>query len=468
MTAVASLAPLAVSGLPRAPFPLLSAALLRQRLSAPGELAVVDVREAGARAREGHLLQSVPLPLGQIELRAGVLLPRFGVPVVVTDGGDGGAAERAAWRLSDLGYKDVSILDGGAAGWAAAGGALYTGANVLSRALGAVVAQSGAAPGRRPGARRVRGDAVVGRAVGARAVERRLRAASAAGACALAGTGRAGTGDLAARFGIQTLDAAGLRRFEAERGGRCLYLLDVRSRAEYEAGHLPGALWAEGGRLMLAAERWIGARNGRIVLVDTAGGPRAAVAASWLIQLGIGDVHVHVMDERASDLLRGPERAPVLGAPSAVPRIGPARLKHLLDRAAVVVLDLDTSLAYARGHVPGARFAVRSRLPQGVERLPHRPVVLTSADGRLAAFARADLLGAGREVWVLEGGTQAWRAAGFPLEVGATHLLHAPDDVWSGAVAGGRPVARRRAWAGDMDLLRRIARDDTLTFRLWP
>ncbi len=42
-------------------------AALRQLLSESGEIAVVDVREEGVRAGSGHILQSVPLPLSQIE-----------------------------------------------------------------------------------------------------------------------------------------------------------------------------------------------------------------------------------------------------------------------------------------------------------------------------------------------------------------------------------------------------------------
>ncbi|WP_454916442.1 rhodanese-like domain-containing protein [Xanthobacter sediminis] len=547
MTSAASAA-LASAAPASSAVPLLSAADLRARLAAPGELALVDVREEGARARDGHILQSVPLPLSQIELRAGALLPRFGVPVVVSDGGDGALAERAARRLKELGYRDVSILDGGAAGWAAAGGVLYTGSNVLSKAFGEFVEHAYGTPhlpAAEIRARLERGDDLVvldGRTLeefeafsipGAHAVPNAElpyrvhglvrsdetlvvvncagRTRSIIGAQALINAGipnpvaalengtmawlfegyelahgarrpapapsgaalekaRETAARLTARFGIRSLDAAGLVRFAAERSSHTLYVLDVRTRAEYEAGHLPGALWAEGGQLVQATDRWIGTRNARIVLVDDADGVRAAITASWLIQLGIGDVYVHALDATSPDLLQGLEQAPVLGATPAVPRVAPDRLKELLDREAVVVLDLDSSLAYERGHVPGAHFAVRARLPQGVEGLPHRPLVLASADGRLAAFAVADLAGAGREVWVLDGGTDAWRAAGLPLETGATRPLHTADDVWRSPYqeAGDRHAAFQRYLDWEIDLIRQIERDDTVSFRVWP
>ncbi len=546
MTATAALKTVAATA--DESIPALSAEALRALLAAPGELAVVDVREEGVRARDGHILQSVPLPLGQIELRAASLLPRFGAPVVVSDAGDGDLALRAARRLQALGYTDVALLAGGVAGWAAAGGTLYTGSNVLSKAFGEFVEHAYGTP--RLSAREVktrldRGDDLVvldGRTLqefenfhipGARAVpnaelpyrvhdlvrsEETLvvvncagRTRSIIGAQALINAGianpvvalengtmawlfeglalDAGAGEavpdpqpeslekaratvsrLTRRFGIRTLDAEGLARFRAERGERTLYLLDVRTRAEYEAGHLPRSLWAEGGQLVQATDRWIGTRNARIVLLDDEDGVRAAITASWLIQLGVGDVYVHSIYPAAETLERGPERPVVLGAAPALSAISAADLARQIAADAVVVLDLDDSLAHARGHVPGARFAVRARLPAGLETLPQRPLVLTSADGRLAAFAAADLAATGRPVSVLEGGTAAWIAAGLPLETGESAPLHAADDIWRSPYqeAGDRHAAFQRYLDWEIALIHQIEHDDTVSFKVYP
>ncbi|MFG1298236.1 rhodanese-like domain-containing protein [Xanthobacter sp. V3C-3] len=536
------------AGVPAAEVPTLDAGALRARLAAPGELALIDVREEGVRSRDGHILQSVPLPLGQIELRAAALLPRFGAPVVVTDAGDGDRAFRAARRLAELGYTDVSVLEGGVAAWAAAGGVVYTGANVLSKAFGEFVEHAYGTPrlpAREVKARLDRGEDLVvldgrtfqefetfhipgahavpnaelplrvhdlvasdatlvvvncaGRTrsiIGAQALinagipnpvvalengtmawlfegydlaQGDLRPAPAPGAKGLE-KARATVSRLAQRFGIRALDAAGLARFEAERGARTLYVLDVRTRAEFEAGHLPGAVWAEGGQLVQATDRWVGTRNARIVLVDDADGVRAAITASWLIQLGVGEVHVHAIDPGAADLERGPERTTVLGRAPTVAVTTVAGLERLLAREAAVVLDLDTSLAYAAGHIPGARFAVRARLPEGLDSLPQRPLVVTSADGRLAALAAADLAGAGRQVSVLEGGTAAWRAAGLPIETGETALLHVADDVWRSPYqeGGDRHAAFRRYLDWEIALIDQIGRDDTIAFKVYP
>lgn len=535
------------------PVQVLDIPTLRARLAAPGELALIDVREEGVRARDGHILQSVPLPLGQIELRAAALLPRFGAPVVVTDAGDGDRAFRAARRLAELGYTDVAVLEGGVAAWAASGGVVYTGSNVLSKAFGEFVEHAYGTPrlpAREVKARLDRGEDLVvldGRTFGefetfhipgAHAVPNAElplrvhdlvasddtlvvvncagRTRSIIGAQALINAGipnpvvalengtmawlfegydlahgdlnaapapgpeglekaRATVARLTRRFGIRSLDAEGLARFEAERGARTLYVLDVRTRAEFEAGHLPGAIWAEGGQLVQATDRWVGTRNARIVLVDDADGVRAAITASWLIQLGVGDVYVHTVDVHPVDpaaphLERGPERTTALGRAPTVAVTTVAGLERLIARDAAVVLDLDTSLAYAAGHIPGARFAVRARLPEGLDGLPQRPLVLTSVDGRLAALAAADLAGAGRQVSVLEGGTAAWRAAGLPLETGETALLHAADDVWRSPYqeAGDRHAAFRRYLDWEIALIDQIGRDDTIAFKVYP
>src|SRR5690348_11648516 len=95
------------------------AAELRQRYQAGGEIAIVDAREEGV-FHERHLLMASCLPLSRLELIAPGLLPRRSAPIVVCDdktpGGEG-LAERAAARLIDGGYTDVSVLEGGVKAW---------------------------------------------------------------------------------------------------------------------------------------------------------------------------------------------------------------------------------------------------------------------------------------------------------------------------------------------------------------
>lgn len=57
------------------------------------------------------------------------LVPRQSAPIVVYDDGEG-FAEPAAARLRELGYTNVSVLDGGLSGWIAVGGEVYRDASV--------------------------------------------------------------------------------------------------------------------------------------------------------------------------------------------------------------------------------------------------------------------------------------------------------------------------------------------------
>jgi rhodanese-related sulfurtransferase len=66
---------------------------------------------------------------------------------------------------------------------------------------------------------------------------------------------------LSQRFDLSWIDETTLERFRSEAELRSLYVYDVRSKAEFEAGHLPDARWAEGGQLVQGIDRWIGARN---------------------------------------------------------------------------------------------------------------------------------------------------------------------------------------------------------------
>ncbi len=103
------------------------------------------------------------------------------------------------------------------------------------------------------------------------------------------------------------------------------------------------------------------------------------------------------------------------------------------------MVDLALSKRHKAGHVPGAWFAIRSRLAQAVEKLPAgtTQIVLTSEDGNWARLAASELRGAGvagvpgtPELALLAGGNSAWRAAGLPLEAGIPHPLDVVDDAW--------------------------------------
>lgn len=104
------------------------------RVYGPGEIALIDLREAGPFS-EGHPLFAVPCAYSRLELRIGALVPRWSAPIILVDGGDG-IARRAGQQLEAMGYGDVSVVEGGVAAFAETGETLYKGVNVPSKVLG--------------------------------------------------------------------------------------------------------------------------------------------------------------------------------------------------------------------------------------------------------------------------------------------------------------------------------------------
>ncbi len=274
---------------------------------------------------------------------------------------------------------------------------------------------------------------------------------------------------VAARCDIRHIDKAALAAWRAEADRRSLYLLDVRTPEEYEAGHLAGARSAPGGQLVQETDAHVAIWGARIVLIDD-NGVRATMTASWLKQMGWDDVAVLVATPDG-DWVSGPHVPHVLGLGSAVASsLEPAALHAGLTAGSVAVIDLDTSRRYAQGHIPGAWFAIRSRLAEVLPKLPKaETIVLTSSDGALARLAAADLgHRAPVPVTVLAGGTQAWIGAGYALEAGASHMASDPEDVVLSARerGQGREEAMREYLAWEIELVNQMASDDDQRFRV--
>lgn len=281
---------------------------------------------------------------------------------------------------------------------------------------------------------------------------------------------RQAAAELARRFEVPTIGAVTLARFEGEAARTTLYRFDVRGPEEYRAGHRPGFLSAPGGQLVQATDTFIAVRQARIVLADS-DGVRARATAAWLVRMGFPNVHV--LDEHAPA-----ERVEVGDAPETVlgldaieaKTVTADELASLLKRGDVVVVDVATSKQYRAGHIPGAWFAVRGRLAEDVGKLPGAALyVLTSSDEVIARLAVAELEAAtGKQVGLLLGGTQAWWAAGHPLETRAEHLASRTDDVWLRAFErrDGQEAAMREYLNWEGGLVDQVRRDGTLQFRL--
>ena len=100
----------------------------RRMKEEPGTM-VVDVRDADGLAGTGIIPGAVNVSLGTLPLRADQELPEAmrnpelqdrNRPIITTCGG-GGQASLAAKLLKDMGFTNVSILEGGTNGWKEAG-----------------------------------------------------------------------------------------------------------------------------------------------------------------------------------------------------------------------------------------------------------------------------------------------------------------------------------------------------------
>jgi rhodanese-related sulfurtransferase len=510
-----------------------TAQAIRRALLDDTEVALLDVRPEG-RFAQGHPLFAASFPLGRLELDVFERLPRRSAPLVIYGDGPGDAVT-AACRLQRLGYGDVSVLDHGLAGWAAAGGELFGGVNAPSKAFGELVEATAGTPAvapaellallrsstdvvvldvRRfeeyqemsiPTATSVPGAEVVLRAGALAPDPATLLVVNCAGRtrsiigtqslinaripnkvaalrngtigwtlaglaldhgqdrqapevpAAMAGRARAAAWAVADRAGVRLIRGSELRALLAT-GRRTVYRFDVRTQQEYQAGHLAGFRSAPGGQLVQETDWFAPVRGALMVLADDAGS-RAAMTASWLAQMGWQTMVVQVTP--ADPVERGPWTPPMPPRPP-VRRATPGRVEQWLSAGQARVIDVDTSTRYLAAHLPGAAWVLRGDLPciESAQRL-----VLTSADGVLAAFAAADLP-ARQQVSVLAGGTAGWAASGRPVQAGPGELLSPPVDVYRRPYEGTRvDAAAMRAYLDwEQGLIAQLDRDGTHRF----
>jgi rhodanese-related sulfurtransferase len=274
---------------------------------------------------------------------------------------------------------------------------------------------------------------------------------------------KAAAARVARRFGVEHIDGATLDRWRGEAHERTLYVFDVRDPDEYAAGHVAGAVSAPGGQLVQATDLYVGTLGARIVLVDDAE-VRAVMTASWLLQMGKRDVFVLA---EAGTGQQSPELDVLAPEPAPEHAIDCTRLATLLAKDGATVIDLSLSTEYRGGHIPGAWFAVRSRLARALPNIEIAgELVLTSEDGVLAGLAVDEARAlVDCPVRFLRGGNAAWRAAGFVLSQAAL-MADEPVDVWLRPYdrADDQAGAMREYLSWEIDLLSRIERDGSCHF----
>ncbi len=101
----------------------------------------------------------------------------------------------------------------------------------------------------------------------------------------------------------------------------------------------------------------------------------------------------------------------------ALKHINAAEAKKLVDQGAILV-DVREVNEYAGENIPGARNEPLSRI--GAAQITGAPAVVfhckSGARTRMNAHALADCTDA--QVYILDGGIEAWKAAGYPVKRG--------------------------------------------------
>lgn len=265
------------------------------------------------------------------------------------------------------------------------------------------------------------------------------------------------------RFGVKMVDADTLASWQTE-NDRTTYLLDVRAPEEFAETHIPGSRSAPGGQLVQATDRFVGTLGARVVCVDD-NSVRAIMTASWLVQIGWD---VYVLEPGSVAMTETGAHMPTTPAIPDVPTLTATELAARMIQ--VHLVDLNDSVSHRHSHIPGSRFAIRASMPGNLNALSSdRPIVLTSRNGTLAKFAAADLIASGfvRDVMVLEGGNQAWKAGKLPMKSGFEDNLDPPVDVWFKPYDNddARKDAMEEYLSWEINLVQQIERDGTTNFK---
>jgi rhodanese-related sulfurtransferase len=363
---------------------------LRDRYRSGGEIAIVDAREERT-FHDRHLLMASCLPLSRLELIAPGLLPRRSAPIVVCDEGEG-LAERAAARLIEGGYTDVSVLEGGIKAWEAAGFPVYSGVHVPSKAFAEVVEHEYETPW------------------------------------------------------ISAEELA-----ERQKRGEKLAIFDSRSYEEYHSNTIPGAISVPGAELVYRF-RELAPSPDTFVVVNCGGRTRSIIGAQSLIDAGVPNRVVSLKDGTMAWHLAGlgvvagatgrapevsaegvaaaRERAEAVARRYGVPVIDRGKLAEWhreADRRTLYVIDVRDPAEYRAGHLPGSVMAPGGQLVQETDSwlgVWGARVVLVDDTGVRARMTASWLRRMGWDAAVLDGGlegvelergTPAARSDVFPL-----------------------------------------------------
>lgn len=190
-------------------------------------------------------------------------------------------------------------------------------------------------------------------------------------------------------------------------------VLDVRSAAEFGAGHVPGSInIGLGGQFAMWAASLISLTTPVIVVAESE--EKVQEAVTRLARVGIESVRGYL----EGGMLTWHDAG--LGI-SVVPQISVAELREMLtDDTGLQVLDVRRPPEYNGGHVPNAVTAPLSILRERIGSItfdPKKPTAVICAGGYRSSAATSILEQQGfTDLRNVTGGTAAWVNAGFSTE----------------------------------------------------
>jgi glyoxylase-like metal-dependent hydrolase (beta-lactamase superfamily II)/rhodanese-related sulfurtransferase len=195
---------------------------------------------------------------------------------------------------------------------------------------------------------------------------------------------------------------------------RCV-ALDVRSASDFGAGHLPGSInIGLGGQFAIWAGTLI--PLGRQIVIVAESEEQAEEAVTRLARVG----HDHVVGYLDGGIAAWPNAGFEV---ASVPQIMVDALKELIATDhGLQVLDVRRPGEYASGHVPGAQAMELATLQKNISQLsldPGKRTAVICAGGYRSSAAASILQQCGiADLMNVVGGTSAWVAAGYDVEVG--------------------------------------------------
>jgi hydroxyacylglutathione hydrolase len=191
-------------------------------------------------------------------------------------------------------------------------------------------------------------------------------------------------------------------------------VLDVRSAAEFGAGHLPGSInIGLNGQFAIWAATLI--TMGTPIVIVAESDEKVDEAVMRLARVGLESVKGYLAGGVAAWSEAGFELA-------TVPQISVDELNSLVhEEPDLQVIDVRRPPEYESGHVPRALHAPLSNLKTDVANLPvdpNRPTAVICAGGYRSSAATSILQQRGFSNLVnVTGGTSAWINSGYPVEV---------------------------------------------------